>query len=58
MATFKKGDNVKAVGVIPQGPVINMRMDGDGNILYLIEWTDANEHVQQRWFAEADLVPV
>ena len=58
MAAFKKGDNVKAVGVIPQGPVINMVMDGDGNISYLIEWTDANGNVQQRWFAECDLVSV
>lgn len=56
MATFKKGDNVKAIGVIPEGPVLSMRMDEDGNVFYMIEWTDAEGHAQQRWFAEADLV--
>lgn len=55
MATFKKGDTVKLIGVVPQGPVIGMRMDEDGNVSYLIEWTDVESHVQQRWFAEAEL---
>lgn len=56
MATFKKGDNVKLSAVIPQGPVIGMRMDDDGNVSYLIEWDDAEGHAQQRWFAETELV--
>jgi hypothetical protein len=57
MATkFKKGDGVKAVGVIPQGPVQALRMDEDGNFFYLISWTDANGVEQSRWFAEEDLV--
>ena len=56
MATFKKGDNVKTIGVIPAGPVLSMRMDEDGNVSYMIEWTDTEGHVQQRWFAEAELV--
>ena len=34
MATFKKGDVVKLAGVVPQGPVIGMRMDEDGNVSY------------------------
>lgn len=55
MATFKKGDNVKTISVVPQGPVLSMRMDEDGNVSYLIEWTDAEGHVQQRWFAESEL---
>lgn len=58
MATFKKGDVVKLVGVVPQGPVVGMRMDDDGNVSYLIEWTDADGNPQQRWFAESDLVAV
>ena len=58
MATFKKGDVVKLAGVVPQGPVIGMRMDDDGNVFYLIEWTDAEGQAQQRWFAEADLAAV
>lgn len=56
MATFKKGDVVKLAGVVPQGPVIAMRMDEDGNVSYLIEWTDADGNAQQRWFAESDLI--
>jgi len=58
MATFKKGDVVKLSGVVPQGPVIAMRMDEDGNVSYLVEWTDVNGHTQQRWFAESDLAAV
>ena len=58
MATFKKGDTVKLIGVVPLGPVSGMRMDEDGNVSYLIEWTDVESHVQQRWFAEAELAAV
>ena len=58
MATFKKGDVVKLSGVVPQGPVIGMRMDDEGNVSYLIEWTDVNGNMQQRWFAESDLSAV
>lgn len=58
MATFKKGDVVKLTGVVPQGPVIGMRMDDDGNVFYLIEWTDIVGHTQQRWFAETELAAV
>ena len=58
MATFKKGDVVKLNGVVPQGPVLAMRMDEDGNVSYLIEWTDAEDQIQQRWFAESELVAV
>ena len=56
--TPKKGDVVKLAGVVPQGPVISMRMDEDGNVSYLIEWTDVNGRTQQRWFAESDLAAV
>lgn len=58
MATFKKGDVVKLSGVVPQGPVIGMRMDDEGNVSYLIEWADVNGNTQQRWFAESDLSAV
>jgi hypothetical protein len=57
MATvFKKGDAVKVNTVVPQGPVLALRMDEDGVVYYLIEWTDLNGAAQQRWFAEATLV--
>lgn len=56
MATkFAKGQTVKAVGTVPQGPVQALRMDEDGNFFYMIEWTDANGVQHQRWFAEAEL---
>lgn len=55
MATFKKGDVVRLTGVVPLGPVLGMRMDEEGNVSYLIEWTDIEGHLQQRWFAEAEL---
>lgn len=56
MATFKKGEVVKVKAVVPSGPVEKMRMDDDGNVQYLIEWTDENGATQQRWFDEAQLV--
>jgi len=55
MANFKKGDNVKLVAVLPQGPVESMRMDEDGNVQYLISWTDANNNKHSRWFDEVEL---
>lgn len=56
MATaFKKGDEVKVVAVTPEGPVQALRMDEDGNFFYLVQWTDANGSVQQRWFEESQL---
>lgn len=58
MATFKKGDVVKLNTVVPQGPVVSMRMDEDGNVSYLVEWTDADGVAQQRWFAEDQLTGV
>jgi hypothetical protein len=55
MANFKKGDTVKVVAVIPQGPVESMRMDEDGNVQYLLSWTDVNGVAHTRWFDEAQL---
>lgn len=48
---FKKGDVVRAKVTVPQGPVVKMRMDDDGNIEYLVEWSDGGV-IHQRWFAE------
>jgi hypothetical protein len=53
--TFKKGDTVKLVVAVPQGPVEALRMDEDGNFFYLVSWADANGVVQSRWFEEAQL---
>ena len=59
MATkFKKGDEVKVQAVVPQGPVQDLRMDEDGTVYCLVEWTDKDGQTQQRWFAEAELASV
>jgi uncharacterized protein YodC (DUF2158 family) len=59
MATkFKKGDEVKVQAVVPQGPVQALRMDEDGTVYCLVEWTDKDGQTQQRWFAEDDLIGV
>ncbi len=55
-STFKKGDVVKLNTVVPQGPVQSIRMDDEGVVSYLIEWTDAEGVVQQRWFSEDQLI--
>ena len=53
--TFKKGDTVKLVVAVPQGPVEALRMNEDGDVQYLISWTDTAGVVQSRWFDEAQL---
>ena len=53
--TFKKGDIVKLKAVVPQGPVLALRMSEDGIVSYLVEWTDANGVKQNRWFTEDEL---
>lgn len=59
MATkFVKGQQVKLISVVPQGPVLKLRMDDDGVIWYLISWTDAQGKVQERWFREDELEEV
>lgn len=56
MATkFVKDQQVKAIAVIPQGPVQKLRMDEDGVFWYLISWTDVDGEVQERWFREEEL---
>ena len=59
MATkFAKGQAVKLIAVVPEGPVQALRMDEDGNFFYMIEWTDADGNVTQRWFTEDQLIAV
>jgi hypothetical protein len=49
--TFKKNDVVRAKVTVPQGPVVKLRMDDDGNVEYLVEWSDG-EATHQRWYTE------
>ena len=53
--TFKKGEVVKLSAVVPQGPVVALRMDEDGIVQYLVEWEDATGVAHQRWFDEDQL---
>ena len=53
--TFKKGDAVKVIAVVPQGPVLALRMSEEGVVSYLIEWADVDGNTQQRWFEESQL---
>ncbi|CAB4134670.1 hypothetical protein UFOVP274_32 [uncultured Caudovirales phage] len=55
---FRKGDNV-AVNlkrVIPTGPVMDIKLDDDGQIQYLIEFMNENEEIHARWYYEDELV--
>ena len=55
MATkFTKGQQVKLSAVIPSGPVKAFRMDEDGVVWCLLEWSVDDESVE-RWFREDDL---
>ena len=49
---FKKGDVVKVKAVLPQGPITKMRMDENGIVSYLVEWSDFEGNTQERWFTE------
>lgn len=55
-AKFKKGEVVQVNQVIPKGPVLGFSVDEEGDVSYLIEWTDVDGVSQQRWFAEDDLI--
>ena len=55
---FKKGDVVKVVAVVPQGPIQAMRMDEEGNVYCMLEWADENGVTQQRWFKAEELAAV
>jgi hypothetical protein len=55
MTAFVKGQTVRMKAVVPQGPVAKMRMDEDGKIEYLVEWTTSEGVTQERWFTEDQL---
>lgn len=52
---FKKEDVLRVQMVVPEGPVQKIRMDDDGNVQYLISWTNGNKQ-EERWFDESVLV--
>jgi hypothetical protein len=59
MATkYTKNQNVRLKAIVPQGPVIALRMNEDGEFFYLVEWMDADGVKQRRWFEESELEAV
>ena len=56
MAKFVKGEKVKLVVVVPEGPVEKFMMTEDGVIMCLVSWVDVNRQNQSRWFPEDELV--
>jgi len=57
-STFKKGDVVRLIAVVPQGPVQSIRMSDEGVVSYLVSWDDELGNTQQRWFEEDQLMSV
>jgi hypothetical protein len=56
MAKFVKGEVVKVVMVVPEGPIEKFMMTEDGVIMCLISWVDIDGQHQSRWFSEDQLV--
>ena len=52
---YKKGDVVKLKAVVPQGPIASMRMDEDGTVWCLLDWTGDDGLVHSRWFKADEL---
>lgn len=52
---YKKGDIVKLKVIVPQGPIASMRMDEDGTVWCLVEWTGSDGQTHSRWFKNDDL---
>lgn len=57
-ASFKVGQEVKVVSPVPQGLVSALNVNQEGDIQYLVSWTDVNKVSQERWFSEDDLIEV
>ena len=51
---FKKGDVVSVKVTVPTGPIVALRMNEDGDVSYLVEWTKEGETVT-RWFEQDEL---
>ena len=57
-ASYKVGQEVKVNIPVPQGLVSTLSVSQEGDIQYLVSWTDVNDVSQERWFSEDDLVEV
>jgi len=56
-AAFYVGEIVKVNTPVPEGPVLQLGVDQQGNISYLVEFIEYGES-QQRWFREDQLIAV
>ncbi|NBU72439.1 MAG: hypothetical protein EBS91_11395 [Betaproteobacteria bacterium] len=56
-AAFHVGEIVKVNTPIPEGPVLQIGVDQQGNINYLVEFIEYDQ-TQQRWFNEDQLIAV
>lgn len=57
-ASFKIGQEVQLITIIPEGPVTQLSVDQEGNIQYLVTYQDSNGDTQSRWFKEDELKAV
>ena len=57
-ASFKVGQEVQLITVIPEGPVMQLTVDQEGNIEYLVAYKDSDGVFQSRWFKEDELIAV
>jgi uncharacterized protein YodC (DUF2158 family) len=54
-ASFKVGQEVQIITVIPEGPIMQLAVDQEGNIEYLVTYKDSDGETQNRWFKEDEL---
>lgn len=54
-ASFKIGQEVQLITVIPEGPIVQLSVDQEGNITYLVAYKDSDGETQNRWFKEDEL---
>jgi uncharacterized protein YodC (DUF2158 family) len=57
-ASFKVGQEVQLITVIPEGPVMQLAVDQEGIIEYLVAYKDSDGDFQSRWFKEDELIAV
>ena len=55
---FKKGDQVAVKNSVLRGQIIGAAVDGDLNVSYLVEYTDLEGVVQQRYFLNDEIEAV
>ena len=57
-ANYKIGQEVKLITIVPQGPVVALSVDQEGDIAYKVSYADSQGVTHERWFKEDDLEAV